>query len=68
MTKPDALDILMLLSALETWGISNGLESWGISNGQRLPEFLQDRLRASIEALRSEVLSCKDAPTHEAKP
>lgn len=58
MTKPQALDLLMLLSALE---------SWGMSNGQRLPEFLQDRLSDYIEALRSEVLSCKDAPTHEAK-
>ena len=47
MTKPQALDLLMLLSALE---------SWGISNGQRLPDYLLERLDAALSALRDEVL------------
>ncbi len=47
MTKPEALDLLQLLSALE---------SWGFSNNHRLPDYLHDRLQDSIEILRKEVL------------
>ena len=47
MTKPEALDLLMLLSALE---------SWGMSNGQRLPDYLIERLDTSLEVLRAEIL------------
>ena len=47
MTKPQALDLLMLLSALE---------SWGMSNGQRLPDYLIGRLENSLEVLRAEIL------------
>lgn len=47
MTKPEALDLLQLLSALE---------SWGFSNNHRLPNYLHDRLLDSVELLRKEVL------------
>ena len=47
MTREQLLEILMLLSALE---------SWGFANGQRLPEFLNERLCDCIESLRVEVL------------
>ena len=47
MTKPEALDLLQLLSALE---------SWGFSNNHRLPDYLHDRLLDSVELLRKEVL------------
>ena len=47
MTKPDALDLLMLLSALE---------SWSLSLGKSLPDALADRLDLAIAQLRDEVL------------
>ena len=47
MTKPEALDLLQLLSALE---------SWGFSNNHRLPDYLHAHLQNSVEALRKEVL------------
>ena len=47
MTKPEALALLQLLSALE---------SWGFSNNNRLPNYLHDRLLDSVELLRKEVL------------
>lgn len=47
MTKPETLDLLQLLSALE---------SWGFSNNQRLPDYLHDRLLNSVETLRKEIL------------
>ena len=47
MTKPEALDLLQLLSAIE---------SWSFSNGQRLPDYLHDRLLNSVEILRKEIL------------
>ena len=50
MTKPQALDLLMLLSALE---------SWGMSNGQRLPDYLLERLDCSLDVLRAEILEAK---------
>lgn len=47
MTKPQALDLLMLLSALE---------SWSFSTGKPLPDYLLDRLDVALVALRNEVL------------
>lgn len=51
MTKPQALDLLMLISALETWSFSTG---------QPLPDYLIERLDVAIELLRNEVLSDAD--------
>ena len=47
MTKPQALDLLMLLSALE---------SWGFSNGKVIPDYLLERLDVALAVLRDEVL------------
>ena len=47
MTKPELLDLLQLLSALE---------SWSFSTGKPLPDYLEDRLLNAVEILRREVL------------
>ena len=47
MTKEDILEIIKLLSALE---------SWGYSNKQMLPDFLQDSLTSTLDVLCKEVL------------
>ena len=47
MTKEQMLEVIKLLSALE---------SWGFSNGQKLPDFLHDRLLDSLDVLSAEVL------------
>ena len=47
MTKEQILDLLQLLSALE---------SWGVSNGQGMPDFLLEQINDSVEVLRNEVL------------
>ena len=47
MTKPQALDLLMLLSALE---------SWSFSTGKPLPDYLLERVDAAIAVLRDNVL------------
>lgn len=47
MTKPQALDLLMLLSALE---------SWSFSTGNPLPDYLLERLDVALAVLRDEVL------------
>ena len=47
MTKPEALELLMLLSALE---------SWSFSAKTNLPDYLHDRLTASVAALTADVL------------
>lgn len=47
MTKSEALELAMLLSALE---------SWGMRNGQRLPDCLLERLNCSLKVLRAEIL------------
>lgn len=47
MSKPQALDLLMLLSALE---------SWSFSTGKPLPDYLFERLDVAIAQLRDEVL------------
>ena len=47
MTKEQAIELLMLLSALE---------SWSFSAGHRLPDYLYDRLGSSIDVLLREAL------------
>lgn len=47
MSRAELLDLLMLLSALE---------SWSFSAGHKLPEYLQDRLYESVMRLREELL------------
>ena len=47
MNKEQILEVIKLLSALE---------SWGFSNGQKLPDYLHDRLIDSVDVLSAEVL------------
>ena len=47
MNKHEALDLLMLLSALE---------SWSFSEKHRLPDYLHESLTESVEVLRREIL------------
>ena len=47
MTKEQMLEIIKLLSALE---------SWSFSAGQRMPDYLFERLDKSINELTEEVL------------
>ena len=53
MTKPQVLDLLMLLSALE---------SWSFSTGKPLPDHTFDAMQNAIDNLRSALLegSCPD--------
>lgn len=46
--REQAIDLLILLSALE---------SWSFAADHRLPEMLATRLDAAVEALRTEVLT-----------
>lgn len=46
--REQAIDLLMLLSALE---------SWSFAADHRLPEMLATRLDAAVDALRAEILS-----------
>jgi hypothetical protein len=47
MTKEQALELLKLLSALE---------SWSFATNHNLPDYLQERLCNAIETLTAEVL------------
>ena len=47
MTKEQALELLKLLSALE---------SWSYANGSTLPDYLHERLCDALDALTTEVL------------
>ena len=47
MSKPELLDLLQLLSALE---------SWGFSTERPLPDYLADRVCDAVEILRREVM------------
>jgi hypothetical protein len=47
MTKEQMLDVIKLLSALE---------SWSFAEKHRLPDYLLDDIHASIEVLTAEVL------------
>ena len=50
--REQAIDLLMLLSALE---------SWSFAADHRLPEMLATRLDAAVDSLRAEILSGGDA-------
>lgn len=47
MTKPELLDLLQLISAIE---------SWSFSTGKPLPDYLEERLLNAVEVLRKEVM------------
>ena len=47
MTPVQALEVIKLLSALE---------SWSFSLKERLPDYLHDKIAASLEVLEKEVL------------
>ena len=47
MTKAELLELLQLLSALE---------SWGFSIGKNLPDYLHDSLSSKVERLTEEIL------------
>ena len=47
MTKGQALEILKLLSALE---------SWSFAQGKQLPDYLHEQLLSCIGALQEEIL------------
>lgn len=47
MTKPQLLELLKLLSALE---------SWSFADKHRLPDYLMERLDKEIEVLTQEIL------------
>lgn len=52
MDKEQCLNLIKLLSAIE---------SWGFANKQPLPDYLQDTLAAAVKLLSNEVL--KNEPT-----
>lgn len=47
MTTPELLQLMRLLSALE---------SWGFVGGKTLPDYLHDQLVESIDAIEREIL------------
>ena len=47
MTKQEALDLIKLLSAVE---------SWGMCNNMHLPDYLQEQVDVAMKALTKEVL------------
>lgn len=47
MTKEQALDLIKLLSAVE---------SWSLADDHRMPDYLYDKIDESIKALEKEVL------------
>ena len=49
MTKKDHLEILMVLSALESW-------SFSFADRQRLPDWLQEDISNAMDRLKAEVL------------
>ena len=49
MTKKDHLDLLMLISALESW-------CYSISERNRLPIWLVENIGTSVDKLRAEIL------------
>lgn len=51
MTRTDAIDLLTLLSALE---------SWALCNTAPLPDYLHDRMVAQIEKLRDMAINGSD--------
>ena len=53
MNKQQILDLLMLLSALE---------SWSFSEGKRLPDYLHDNLCTAVDCLTKELLNDDSLP------
>ena len=49
MTKKDCLDLLMVLSALESWCFS-------MSDRKHLPDWLVENLGDAVEKLKAEIL------------
>jgi hypothetical protein len=47
MTKEEALQIIKLLSAME---------SWSFANNQKMPDYLLDKLKDAVAILEREVL------------
>ena len=47
MTKPQILDLLMLLSAIE---------SWSFADKHRMPDYLYERLDTAIDLLRKDLI------------
>lgn len=52
MTKKDHLELLMLISALESW-------CYSISEKNRLPDWLVENLGDAVEKLKAEILEDK---------
>jgi len=52
MERAQILDLLMLLSALE---------SWALSQNQRLPDYLHERICSQVEKLSDLILNEGDA-------
>jgi hypothetical protein len=48
MTTPELLQLMRLLSALE---------SWGFSNGKPFPDYLHDQLVNAVDALERKILA-----------
>ena len=59
MTKKDHLDLLMLISALESWCFS-------MSDRKHLPDWLVENLGDAVEKLKAEILEdkCKIGRAH----
>lgn len=55
MSKKEMLDLMRLLSALESWA----LESWAMSRSERLPDYLHEQIASSTEALEGYILEGK---------
>ena len=49
MTKEDCLDLLMLISALESW-------SFSVSDQKHLPNWLIENIGDAVEKLKDEIL------------
>ena len=47
MTKEQTLELLMLLSAIE---------SWSFADKHRMPDYLYDRIDSAIDSLKEELL------------
>ena len=47
MTKEQTLELLMLLSAIE---------SWSFADKHRMPDYLYDRIDSAIDSLKKELL------------
>jgi hypothetical protein len=50
LTKKEILDLLMLLSAIE---------SWGFSSNTLCPDYLHEKIDASVDRLSAVLLDCE---------